>query len=88
MNKKMGRTGIIGKSGTWYKCESSQHLITSYEHEDDAPFVWCYGILSRGVTCHTIPNRKQYETTLDWCSDNNMMFEDTAIGPEWEIWLS
>ncbi len=84
--KLFGRNGVIGGSGKWYSCHHGQHLVTCGMHPDDAPFVWCS--CYREVFCEVDPNRKQFETFMLWCTENNLKFEDVAIGAGWEGWLT
>lgn len=36
---KFKRTGVIGKSGKWYPCNTSEHIKTEVKNISDFPFV-------------------------------------------------
>lgn len=81
----MGCNGVIGKSGKWYDCYPVRHIFTCQENIVDAPFVLC----QRGLyaMAELSPTREQFETTMSWCTEMELVFEDVAISPAWERWL-
>ncbi len=84
----MNNDGIIGKSGKWYPRQSGRHVDIADANSHDAPFVHIrYSIFPLAQT-EVVPSRAQFEAVMEWCTQHNRKFEDMAIAPEWEKWLS
>lgn len=78
----MTENGLIGRSGKFYSCEFTYHIQTAIDNINDAPFV---AIRPDQVSFddyytanHTLPNKAQFETLMEWCTVNKKLFEDVT----------
>ena len=79
----MQHNGVIGRSGTFYPCESTRHIETMLANTFDAPFAEC----KRGelITFDAwyadegpTPTSEQFETAMQWCTECGVTFESAT----------
>jgi hypothetical protein len=81
---EFSENGVIGKSGRFYPCAINGHIKAQVKNRSDSPFVIVRGN-SRVVSFEafytadrTIPTQEQFETLMDWCTEQGESFEEVT----------
>lgn len=87
----MNENGLIGKSGTFYPCQFTEHIQTRLNNAHDTPFInirtHCgdsYAFFEAFYTYdHTKPTKQQIDTLYKWCTIHKITYEEvTAVHEE------